>query len=100
VIVDDKPSQVLSHSPTHHSGFAVMHIEAFFHQNSCGMEREAIHSALEVFFPGECQVIRIARIFGSGGFRQGLQTAVGAVCTKVGEGGRCRSPLREMRRFV
>lgn len=71
VLVCDQTRQVPPHALWHDAPLAVMHWEAFFHQDGSHVRREQFDSPLKHGpVAGERKIIRVARVFGPNRFRQ------------------------------
>lgn len=85
VLIHNKACQMLPHTLPHDSCLAMIHAEAFFHENRGGVYCKSLHASFERLAAGESQVVRISCVDGANRFRQASQTAVHTVSAEVGE---------------
>ena len=75
--------EVLPHTLAHDAGLAVMHAEAFLHQNRGDMNRKALNLPSYCFTAGERQVVCVSRIPSANRFRQSAQATINTVAARL-----------------
>ena len=65
--IGDEPGEMLAHSLAHHASLAVIHTEAFFHEDGGHVEREAVYVTFELAHTRKGQVVGVSGVFCTNG---------------------------------
>src|ERR1700741_1455167 len=96
-LVCNDPCQMLAHTLPHDACLAVIHSKSFLDQDGGNVNGKTLDMFFKGFVAGEGEVVGVARVFGSGRFRQASQATIHAIRTQICEGGRGWGTLWQVR---
>ena len=86
MLIDHDSRQMLAHPVAHDARFAMMDFESFFIGDGGNVSGKSTHAFFEIFIARKRKIVCVARVCGTGRFRETSQAAIEPVSTEISEG--------------